>query len=154
LEITACPNCGSRRIFQGRLKDGVITGYTSRDVCRDCGYRGSPLIFDNLENYKNFLKGLKAEKEGKTTELEEKDVELSEKEKEVVDFLKESENKGVAEIKFESKALKNFIVLFMVLIFSLVIALFFVPFDFFLPTVLIVIVLFIIVYLKYRIIKN
>jgi len=65
LEITACPKCGSRKIFQGRLKEGVLTGYTSKDVCRECGYRGTPLIFDDIENYKKFLEALKLEKESK-----------------------------------------------------------------------------------------
>lgn len=110
MEITACPNCGSRRIFQGRLKDGVLTGYTSRDVCRDCGYRGSPLIFDNDEYYQNFLKGLKAEKEGKTIDLEEKDVELNEKEKETIEFLKELKEEKDKERKNKPRILKNSIV--------------------------------------------
>ena len=63
MEIIACPKCGSRRIFQGRLKEGVLTGYTSKEVCRDCGYQGIPLIFDDVESYKNFLKALEEEKE-------------------------------------------------------------------------------------------
>lgn len=63
MEIIACPKCGSRKIFQGRLKEGVLTGYTSKEVCRDCGYRGTSIIFDDVENYKNFLKALSAEKE-------------------------------------------------------------------------------------------
>jgi uncharacterized membrane protein YkgB len=66
MEITACPKCGSQRIFQGRLKEGVLTGYTSREVCRNCGYQGSPFIFDHEEDYKNFLEQLK--KEGKVVE--------------------------------------------------------------------------------------
>jgi len=57
MEIKACPNCGSRRIYQGRMGDGVLTGYTSRDVCRDCGYQGMPIIFDSEKEYKKFLKG-------------------------------------------------------------------------------------------------
>ena len=56
MEIKACPNCGSRRIFQGRMGDGVLTGYTSKDVCRDCGYQGMAIFFDSEEDYKNFLK--------------------------------------------------------------------------------------------------
>lgn len=57
MEIKACPNCGSRRIYQGRMGDGVLTGYTSRDVCRNCGYQGMPIIFDSEKEYKSFLKG-------------------------------------------------------------------------------------------------
>jgi len=56
MEIKACPKCGSRNIFQGRLGEGVLTGYTSKDVCRDCGYQGMPIIFDSENEYNNFLK--------------------------------------------------------------------------------------------------
>lgn len=62
LEITACPKCGSRKIFQGRLKEGVLTGYTSSQVCRECGYHGPALIFDDIDSYKKFLDALKKEK--------------------------------------------------------------------------------------------
>jgi rRNA maturation protein Nop10 len=99
MRITACPRCGSRRIFQGRLKDGVITGYTSREVCRDCGYRGSPIIFDSMDEYKKFLNELKSEggdvKKSKTGKK--KGVKLSKKEKQVVDFLKEYEKEAKKE---------------------------------------------------------
>ncbi len=63
MEITACPKCGSRKILQGRLKEGVLTGYTTKDVCRECGYRGPPLIFDDIESYKNFLDSLKTKED-------------------------------------------------------------------------------------------
>ena len=66
MEIIACPNCGSRRIYQGRLGDGVLTGYTSRNVCRDCGYQGMPIFFDNENEYKKFLNGKSLEKISKT----------------------------------------------------------------------------------------
>jgi len=74
MEIKACPNCGSRRIYQGRMGDGVLTGYTTRDVCRDCGYQGMPLIFDSEKDYKNFLKGKFLEKKStiESTEKEDK----------------------------------------------------------------------------------
>ena len=62
MEIVACPNCGSRRIYQGRLGDGVLTGYTTRNVCRDCGYQGMPIYFDNENEYKKFLKEKSLEK--------------------------------------------------------------------------------------------
>lgn len=68
MEIIACPKCGSRKIFQGRLKDGVLTGYTTRSVCRNCGYQGMPIIFDNDLEYKKFLKNLSiVKKESKET---------------------------------------------------------------------------------------
>jgi len=56
MEIEACPKCGSRNIFQGKLGEGVLTGYTSKNVCQDCGYQGMPIIFDSEEEYNNFLK--------------------------------------------------------------------------------------------------
>jgi len=62
MKITACPKCGSRNIFQGTMGDGVLTGYTTKDVCRDCDYRGQPIIFDSEKEYKLFLKGLELDK--------------------------------------------------------------------------------------------
>ena len=64
MEIFACPKCGSRRIFQGRLGEGVLTGYTSRNVCRDCGYQGMPIIFDSEKEYKKFLESKSLKKPG------------------------------------------------------------------------------------------
>ena len=97
MSITACPRCGSKKIFQGRLKEGVLTGYTSKEVCRDCGYRGSPIIFDSEKEYKIFVEELKnrsdpTKKEEPNDEIiDEKDFDLSDKEKEIVKFLKETE---------------------------------------------------------------
>lgn len=56
MDILACPNCGSRKIYQGTMGDGVLTGYTFREVCRNCGYQGMPIIFSSEEEYKKFLK--------------------------------------------------------------------------------------------------
>ena len=63
MEITACPNCGSKRIYQGTMGDGVLTGYTYRQVCRDCGYQGMPIIFDSEEEYKKFLENIPKKQE-------------------------------------------------------------------------------------------
>jgi DNA-directed RNA polymerase subunit RPC12/RpoP len=60
MEIKACPNCGSKRIYQGRMGDGVLTGYVNRDVCRDCGYQGMHIIFDSEKEYKKFLESKKS----------------------------------------------------------------------------------------------
>jgi DNA-directed RNA polymerase subunit RPC12/RpoP len=60
MEVIACPNCGSRKIFQGRLRDGLLTGYTSKNVCRECGYQGMPIIFDSETDYIKFLKSKKS----------------------------------------------------------------------------------------------
>ena len=109
MTITACPKCGSRKIFQGRLKEGVLTGYTSKEVCRDCGYHGSPIIFDSMEEYNKFLEGLKAEKEGKPSKVFKDDEKMSKKEKEVIDFLndlsEEEKNKTIDDKK--PRFLKN-----------------------------------------------
>ena len=71
MEIKACPKCGSRKIYQGRMGDGVLTGYTTRDVCRDCGYQGMPIIFDSEEDYKKFLKS-KSIKKGQKKKIKSK----------------------------------------------------------------------------------
>ena len=55
MNIIACPRCGSRKIYQGTMGDGVLSGFASRDVCRNCGYQGMPIIFDSEEEYKKFL---------------------------------------------------------------------------------------------------
>ena len=54
MEITACPKCGSKKIFQSTLRTGLPAGYTSNYVCKDCGYQGMPLIFDSETEYKKF----------------------------------------------------------------------------------------------------
>jgi len=75
MEITACPNCGSKRIYQGTMGDGVLTGYTYRDVCRDCGYQGAPIIFDSEVEYKKFLENIpKKETEIKPEGIKEKSL--------------------------------------------------------------------------------
>ena len=63
MEIKACPNCGSNKIYQGRMGDGVLTGYTTRDVCRNCGYQGMPIIFDSEKEYLKFLESKSFKKE-------------------------------------------------------------------------------------------
>ena|GEM_PF-6125468 len=157
MSITACPKCGSRKIFQGRLKDGVLTGYSDRYVCRECSYQGSPVIFDNIDEYNKFQmekKSVKPLDETSEDQILDDGIVLSDKEKEVVDYLNELDDKSTSEIKTESSTLKIIIMLSMVLIFSLIITLFYIPFNFFLPTILVIIVLFIIVYVRYYIMKK
>ena len=56
MEITACPICGSKNIGIGTLGDGIISGLSSwKEVCRDCGYQGSSLLFDSEVEYKKFV---------------------------------------------------------------------------------------------------
>ena len=157
MRITACPKCSSRKIFQGRLKDGVLTGYSDRYVCRDCGYQGSPIIFDNIDEYNKFQI---EKKSGKSLDRSQKNqtsndkIILSDKEKEVVDYLKESDDKSTSEIKTESSTFKIILTLSVVLIFSLIITLYYIPFNFFLPTVLFIIILFIVVFVRFNIMKK
>ena len=157
MSITACPKCGSRKIFQGRLKEGVLTGYTDRYVCRDCGYQGSPVIFDNIDEYNKFQMEKKSDKpldELPEEQILDDGIVLSEKEKEVVDFFNELDDTSTSEIKTESATLKIIILLSVVFIFSLIITLFYIPFDFFLPAVLVIFVLFIVIYVRFNIMKK
>jgi len=63
LEITACPKCGSKHIYQGTLMSGLPAGYTSNYVCKECGYQGMPFIFDNEVEYKKFIIAHQKEKQ-------------------------------------------------------------------------------------------
>ena len=62
MNTKVCPKCGSKQIFQGTIRDGVLTGYTTRDVCRDCEYQGNPIIFTSEKDYKKFLINLSKKK--------------------------------------------------------------------------------------------
>lgn len=105
MKINACPKCGSRNIFQGTLGEGVLTGYVNKDVCKDCGYQGMPIIFDSEEEYKKFLEGLSKDKEVKTdksgqivkNKVEEEPLKLTKHEKELLEFLDESPDKNHSE---------------------------------------------------------
>ena len=59
MKIYACPKCGSKNIHIGTMDSGVTYGITSWDyTCKDCDYKGMPLIFYSEKEYKQFLKGL------------------------------------------------------------------------------------------------
>ncbi|KYK20123.1 hypothetical protein AYK25_04920 [Thermoplasmatales archaeon SM1-50] len=63
MEITACPNCGSKNIGIGTLGDGIISGLSSwKEVCRDCGYQGASLVFESEAVYQKFLDALHHQK--------------------------------------------------------------------------------------------
>ena len=72
MEIIACPRCGSRQIYQGNISDGVLTGYTTRFVCKRCHYQGMPLMFSNEKDYNLFLKDHRKEKHYQTEQLDTK----------------------------------------------------------------------------------
>ena len=108
MRITACPRCGSRRIYAGTMGDGVLVGYTTKDVCRDGGYQGMPLIFDSEKEYGKFLEGLQKNKELVDATDSEKDVrddkknnddvlKLSKKDREVMGFLNELKKEKIVE---------------------------------------------------------
>jgi hypothetical protein len=81
MDIIACPNCGSRRIYQGTMGEGVLTGYTTRSVCRNCGYQGMPIIFDSEIDYKKFIKGKNKEK--KTIKIIDKEKKYKKKKQKI-----------------------------------------------------------------------
>ena len=106
--IAACPRCGSKRIEMGTMKEGVLFGITSwKSVCKNCGYQGEPLFFEDEEAYQRFLEGLSKDKaqapltEGNAPEPEASEAEetagLTSKEKEVVEYAHdvEEESKGI-----------------------------------------------------------
>jgi transcription elongation factor Elf1 len=99
MKITACPKCGSTHIFQGTMSDGTITGITTRQVCRECGYQGPPLIFESEEEYQRFRQELSADKEETAKETtpdedkqsEEEPEELTKEDKEIAALIEETE---------------------------------------------------------------
>jgi transcription elongation factor Elf1 len=100
MEITACPNCGSKNIGIGTLGDGIIFGLSSwKEVCKDCGYQGASLLFDSETEYKKFIDALSnakkqtvERKEEIKEENAEESVELTEEKKEVLEFFDETED--------------------------------------------------------------
>ena len=73
MRISACPQCGSKNIYAGKMSSGILFGVSSwMEECRDCGYKGSPIIFESEQKYASFLKKLR---EGKTDESVETDME-------------------------------------------------------------------------------
>ncbi len=97
MEITACPNCGSKNIGIGTLGDGIISGLSSwKEVCKDCGYQGASLLFDSETEYKKFIDALsnakKQTEEQKEENMEEESVELKEEKRQVLEFLNETED--------------------------------------------------------------
>jgi transcription elongation factor Elf1 len=100
MEITACPNCGSKNIGIGTLGDGIISGLSSwKEVCRDCGYQGASLLFESETEYKKFIDALSQQKKQAGTQTEEaseenqeeESAELTKEKKEILEFLDETE---------------------------------------------------------------
>lgn len=55
MDISACPSCASRRMRDPGIGDGSILGLaTVGAVCPECGFQGSPLLFDDEEAFEAF----------------------------------------------------------------------------------------------------
>ena len=51
MKITACPLCGSKNVGIGRISDGVNPQEFLKQACKNCGWTGTPLEFDNEKEY-------------------------------------------------------------------------------------------------------
>lgn len=91
MKIYACPRCGSQDISMGSLNAGITYGVTSwKEECKNCGFRGHPLVFHNEKEYQDFL-STRGRNDGKNTSAGKQntdDLDLSEKDKEVIAALK------------------------------------------------------------------
>ena len=122
MKINACPKCGSRNISQGTLGEGVLTGYVTKDVCKDCGYQGMPLIFNSEKEYKKFLEGLSKDQEGKVGKPEkiaEEPVKLTEKEKELLEFLDEPSEEKPSEPLKQKRPYGLIILVFITILYAM-----------------------------------
>jgi hypothetical protein len=70
------------------MSSGILYGVSSwMEECRDCGYKGSPVIFDSAEEYITFLKNLRKSKKDTASENIELSDNISGDNKECDDFL-------------------------------------------------------------------
>lgn len=63
--ITACMRCGSTEVGMGGILQGSIPGAGDQFlyVCRRCRNRGPPLEFESVTAYRQFVKGLREDRE-------------------------------------------------------------------------------------------
>ncbi len=61
MKITACPLCGSKNVGIGGIRDGVNPQEFLKQACKNCGWTGTPLEFDNEKDYQKFLDNLKTD---------------------------------------------------------------------------------------------
>ena len=61
MELTTCPQCGSKQIQQKITRDVVLKKPTIDYKCTMCGYQGVPLV---LEKYEGVFQGIKPEVPG------------------------------------------------------------------------------------------
>lgn len=62
MPVTVCPECGFLGVRPPGLHDGVFAGGGELIgvVCPRCAYRGLPLQFDDGDDYRAFVAGLRA----------------------------------------------------------------------------------------------
>ncbi len=97
------------------MNQGVLFGLTSwKSVCKNCGYQGEPLFFEDEDSYQKFLDGLSKDKAqaqitgGSEPVSDESETEetagLSPKEQEIVKYAHdvEEESKGVDDHKIRA----------------------------------------------------
>ena len=79
MRLKVCPRCGSKNIFAGKMSSGILFGVSSwMEECRDCGFKGSPVVFDSEKEYLTFLKQIRSE-ENEEIEMNTNDIdEISE----------------------------------------------------------------------------
>ena len=63
MRITACPLRGSKNVGTGGITDGVNPHEFSKQACKNCGWTGFPLEFENEKDYQRFLSELNKEDE-------------------------------------------------------------------------------------------
>ena len=62
MKLSVCPRCGSKNISAGKMSSGILYGISSwTQECRNCGYKGSPIIFNSEKEYLKFLKDIKSD---------------------------------------------------------------------------------------------
>ena len=57
MDLTTCPQCGSKHIKQVSTEDVVLDRSATEYLCNECGYQGTPLI---LEKYEGVFQGIKS----------------------------------------------------------------------------------------------
>ena len=112
MKIYACPRCGSKEIFMGTIDSGVLIGMTStKSVCRNCGFQGNPLVFDNIQQYQQFINEIKKQETSKTTKENTSSTDeenLSEKDKLVLDYIKDVKKMKISDQQsMETEGIKN-----------------------------------------------
>jgi sensor c-di-GMP phosphodiesterase-like protein len=81
----------------GSMGSGIIFGVSSwKEECRDCGYQGSPIVFESVQDYERFLKEIKGKQKSKATKNSKGGVQgtqsrASDKKKQVADQLPQEE---------------------------------------------------------------